>query len=276
MKRKDFVFFIFIILCFSCKHREYKIIPDNYIPQYSSEQLKERIGEYYKSDFTDSLMNFLLEWNTQVPSSTKEYIDQNDTLKNIFLVFADLYKPFKFGDYNAIKYFEDKNKYVVIQNEINYAVISTSEYQCLVFKSSDVYPNDTAYEFYRKTKKLLYFRPQLNFARAKCLYLTNEYKRAINDFLGLGSFNGDIIKNSPIFSRYKFLCPTLPIVYGHWGGYWHIETFPIIDRIIFDKNFKHASVDFRYSLEETVLQYRITKKAGHWRADNKWLKIRLE
>ena len=252
------------------------MVPDRYIPQYSSKQLEQRIRKYYKSNSADSLMNFLIEWKNSIKPSTKEYSCQNDTLENIFLVFADLYKPFGFGNFMAINYFEGKQKFIVIQNEVNYAVVTKKEYRRLVTLSLPDFPNDTAYEFYRPTKKITNFRPQLCFDNAKYVYLTSEYREAMNFFLDLGSFKGDIIRNDTILSRYKFLTPTLPIVYGQWGGYWHLETFPIIDRIIFDDNFKHAAVDFRYSLEETVLQYRITKKYGHWTADNKWLKVRLE
>ena len=146
----------------------------------------------------------------------------------------------------------------------------------LVEESKEGFPNDTAYEFYKPAKTLLNFRPLLPFKNKGYLFLTNEYKQAINNFLGLGSFQGDITRNDTIFERYKFLTPSLPIVYGSWGGYWHIETFPIIDRIIFDANFEKAAVDFRYSYENTLLQYRLTNIKGHWQPDDKWLKIRME
>ncbi len=112
------------------------------------------------------------------------------------------------------------------------------------------------------------------FDSIKYLYLTNEYKQAITDFLGteqkeLGE--GDIMNTAypknETENRYNFLCPILPIVYGHWGGYWHIETFPIIDKIVFDNTFEHALVDFRSSVGETVIQYKISKKSGRWKSD---------
>ncbi len=265
-----------IALCAACKHREHKVVQDHYSPGYSSQQLQETLSLYYKQDSKDSVNNFLIKWHQEIMCSSKDFVNQNDTLENIFLVFTDLYKPFRFGDYNTDNYFEGKNNYIVIQNEIKYDVVSDGLYQRLIYNSSEGYPNDTAYEFYKPAHKLLNFRPQLSFDSVKCLYLTAEYKQAINDFLGLGTFKGDILNNDTILNRYNFLSPALPIFYGHWGGYWHIETFPIIERIIFDSDFEHAAVDFRYGLEETMLQYRITKIQGHWQPDNKWLKVRLE
>jgi hypothetical protein len=271
---------LYIILIFipiaSCNNRVDYVMPDSYVSKYSANQLAEKLNNFYQSNSQDSLMGLFMEWEKIVPFSSNEYIDQNDTIKNLYLIFADLYQPFKFGDYNAVNMFNGSNKFIVIQNEIKYAVISKKDYKQLVYNSTDIYPNDTAYEFYRNTKILPNFRPPVKSISEKYLFLTKEYKQAINDFLHLGTFQGDIILNNTIFNRYKFLSPTLPIVYGHWGGYWHIETFPIIERVLFESGFKHASVDFRYSLEETVLQYRISKKSDHWIADNKWLKIRLE
>ena len=118
------------------------------------------------------------DWNTLISSSTLEYIDQNDTLLNIYQIFSDLYTPFKFGNYIAANYFEGKNKYFVIQNEVNYEVLTDEVYKNLVFNSSEGYPNDTAYEFYKTKKKLCHFRPKIASDNIGYLYLTNEYKNA--------------------------------------------------------------------------------------------------
>ena len=40
----------------------------------------------------DSLINFLKEWNSLIPTSSMEYVNQNETIKNIYSLFFDLYK----------------------------------------------------------------------------------------------------------------------------------------------------------------------------------------
>lgn len=267
---------ILILLYSTCEHREPKVVLDYYVPAHSSHQLQQRLSRYYDLNNRDSLENLLLQWRNQIKPSRADFVRQNDTLENLFQIFTDLYQPFKFGNHRTENYFLGNSNCVVIQNEIKYDVVSEQEYQRLVYNSSEGYPYDTAYEFYKPARTLLNFRPQVSLGNVKCVYLTTEYKQALNDFLGLGSFNGDIIHNDTIFKRYNFISATLPIVYGHWGGYWHLETFPIIERILFAPDFEHAAVDFRYGLEETMLQYRIVKKNGHWQPENKWLKIRLE
>lgn len=109
------------LLIMSCGAKD---VSDNYIPKYSSIQLLEKLERYYKSNSNDSLYFFLSEWNEFIPSSTDDYIRQNDTIKNLYLVFNDLYRPFKFGNYDVENYFSNKNKYIVIQGDIEYSVYS--------------------------------------------------------------------------------------------------------------------------------------------------------
>jgi hypothetical protein len=259
------------------------VISDNYSPKYTSKQLQERLEKYYKENSTDSLRSFLNEWNKILTPVTNEFIQQDDAIENIYQVMIDLYKPFKFGDYQADNYFKGKNEFIIIQKDIDYAVVSSKEYQSFIKAALKGYPYDTVYEYY-KTKRLNIFRPKLSIDSVKYLYLTKEYEKALTDFLGtehheLGE--GDIMNTAypknETANRYHFLCPILPIVYGHWGGYWHIETFPIIYKIVFDDFFKHAFVDFRSSVGQTVIQYELIKKDGKWKSDyNKIAKIRQE
>jgi hypothetical protein len=259
-----------ILLINSCSH---KIEFDSYKAKYSSSQIKERIEKYYTTNLVDSLYRFLNEWHNSIPPVSVDFINQNDTMKNIYQIFTDLYQPFKFGDYHVDNYFDNKNKYIIIQGYMDYAVVSKDNYKNLLKVETKGYPDDTIYDKI-KTKTLLSFRPKLSIDSIKYLYLTKEYRQALCDFLGTDHHElgeGDIMNTAfpknETENRYKFVCPVLPIVYGHWGGYWHIETFPIIYKIVFDDSFQHAMIDFRSSVGQTVMQYKVSKVHGQWESD---------
>jgi len=266
----NWILFIVTVLLVSCSQ---KIITDDYVQKYTSKQLLDNLEKFYELNSHDSLMLFLSEWHALIPSSKAEYINYNDTISNLYQIFKELYKPFKFGNFNADNYFENINEYIVIQGDIEYAVYSDKDYQIYLAYTTDGFPNDSLRNKF-KLKKLLGFRPIINFDSIKYLYLTSEYKEALNSFLGtehseLGA--GDIMNTAfpkdETFNRYKFLSPTLPIVHGHWGGYWHLETFPIVYSIVLDEKFNHALIDYRVSIGQTVRNYKLIKIKGHWKLD---------
>lgn len=105
----------------------------------------------------------------------------------------------------------------------------------------------------------------------KYLYLTPEYEKAILDFLGFDHYDnrtGKLIENAmPLkesSNRMHFINPKLPIVRGYWGKYYHLETFPIIYKIIFDRKFENAIIEFRSSFSEIVCCYPLKMDLGHW------------
>jgi len=107
-----------------------------------------------------------------------------------------------------------------------------------------------------------------------CLSLTPYYDTLLNTFSGTEmDFRNRNIMNPamPIgesHDRAEFLGQFIKIWPGHWGGYWHIETFPIVYRITFDSQLKNAVVSYRiiYESGETLLQ----KENGKWKiVDNR-------
>lgn len=108
-----------------------------------------------------------------------------------------------------------------------------------------------------------------------CLSFTPYYDTLLNNFLGtepkyFGS--GNIINPAmPILDTYeraKFLTQFINVWPGHWGGNWHIETFPIVYRITYDSQLKNAVVTYRivYERGETLLR----KENNEWRiVDNR-------
>ncbi|HEX2788177.1 MAG TPA: hypothetical protein VHP32_09745 [Ignavibacteria bacterium] len=102
------------------------------------------------------------------------------------------------------------------------------------------------------TDSITNFRPQVvskNFAIP--VYLNEKYEMILNKFLGSDHVSlGENNIMMPAYSveesaeRKKFLENFVKIFYGHWGGYWQLDTYPV-GSIIFDKNMEYAKIDFR-------------------------------
>jgi len=262
---------ILLFIITSCNHIS---IQDNYKPKYTSKQLQERLDRYYKVNSTDSLRVLLSEWAAIIPTSTSKFMNQDDTLKNLFQIFNELYSPYKFGDEKAENYFDKKFEFIVIQNEIEYSVLLAKELQSYEKYIVNGFPNDSIRDYFFRTKQLLNFRPSLRFDSVKCLYFTKEYRTALNNFLISDYENRDSLElwripytDPNIIDKYEFLGKILPIVHGHGGEGWYIISFPDIHRIVFDDKFKTAFVSFRRSFSETIYDYRLIKTGGHWKSD---------
>jgi hypothetical protein len=113
------------------------------------------------------------------------------------------------------------------------------------------------------------FRPQVSFPNKKIVYLTDGYKKMLDDFLGdqhvdLGTESIMQVAYAKDESRQRmeFLMKAAKIFYGHWGGYWQYETYPKANQIIFDREMQRAVVFFRcvYEGGEVYLE----KKDGEW------------
>jgi hypothetical protein len=257
-----------IFLFIACKSN-HEPISDDYSPIFTDNQILDKLERYYKTNSSDSLLILIQDWNNLINPNSKEYSEQNDTIKNIYQLFNDMYKPFSFGEFYPNSEYYLENEFFIIQNNIEYAVVSDKILRSLVAIVEANF-SDTLYHKY-KTNVLRNFRPNLKFNKSSYLYLTEEYESAINRFLGTGhtEVGDDNIMNTAYpkgetLKRYNFLSKYLYIVHGHWGGYWHIETFPIIYKIIFNDRFNNALVDFRFEIGGTAIQYKLIKKQGKW------------
>lgn len=113
------------------------------------------------------------------------------------------------------------------------------------------------------------FRPQVSFPNKKIVYLTDGYKKMLDDFLGdqhvdLGTESIMQVAYAKDESRQRmeFLMKAAKIFYGHWGGYWQYETYPKANQIIFDREMQRAVVFFRcvYEGGEAYME----KQNGEW------------
>lgn len=75
-----------------------------------------------------------------------------------------------------------------------------------------------------------------------------------------------IIRRKEAYKRIEFFKNHITVFRHHWGKKgWHVETYPYINSIIFDKNMENAIIDFRLVFQGGYAYLRKT--------DNKWVLI---
>lgn len=92
--------------------------------------------------------------------------------------------------------------------------------------------------FINDTKNILggrTFIPFLTEPDREVLYMTNEIKALISNYLGgvtqkKGNRSGRYF-DDPDESRAERLSRRIPVRYGHWGGHWHLCTMPIVSSV---------------------------------------------
>ena len=114
------------------------------------------------------------------------------------------------------------------------------------------------------------FRPPVHFPDRKIVYLTDEYKKLLDDFLGDKHVKlGEKSIMQPAYSKGKsrkkmeFILKAATILYGHWGGYWQYETYPKARTMVFDRGKRRAVVFFSFKYEGGYVI--LEKQNGEWK-----------
>ena len=113
------------------------------------------------------------------------------------------------------------------------------------------------------------FRPKVDFGSDSVLYLTEEYSKSLDKFLGDESTElgeGGIMNPSrpkgESIKRFQFLRPYIPVQHGHWQG-WLLETHPEISIIELDNTLTKAKINFRVGYEGG--EALIEKTGDNWK-----------
>ncbi len=252
-----------IIACGKPNVKDYTIsntiVDDNYTPIYTAKQLTDRLKLSDEDSLSDGFDQFFSDWNKEIEPNSLDFIFQNDTINNVFNVYKALYKPLdllKLGDWEWGNELNSKCKFVVVQNKIYYAVLITESFE------------DTDMNF-AKRDSIINFRPPIDLDKSKVLYLTDEYDKALNDFLGSestelgeGNLMNPSMPKGNSEKRYEKIRSFIPVLHGHWGGYWHLDTHPSVENIVFNNTMTKAKVEFRvgYQGGEATLE----KKGKEW------------
>ncbi len=184
-----------------------------------SQSPSELLEGAYKNNSLDSLKQFYLNWNEEIPPVSNEELQSlNDTIRNVYEIFKLLYKPFDIRSLGA----SDRGDiyknvdFLLTQNDIKYAfvqkIVTEEDIDSIVVdyinkkikdekKKSDYLKrvNGKLSEYAMKLcrpidleakmeylfeESITNFRPQISFPDKKILFLTSKYEAILNDFLG--------------------------------------------------------------------------------------------
>jgi hypothetical protein len=210
-------------------------------------------------------------WHKSLKPNESAYVEGNDTIKAVYATFRSVYKPLdllKLGQWEWGNRLNLGAKYIAIQDSIKYGVLESDSIRDL-----ETYTANTP-----QPRTLFHFRPLVDLRDSRVLYLAPEYGQALNRFLGAESSKlgeGGIMNPSmpkgESERRYRLLRPWLPILHGHWGGYWHLATHPAVELIVFNRTLNEAMVYFRvgYQGGHAILsregsQWKIMESKATW------------
>jgi hypothetical protein len=251
MQAKLILFAIFLIFLSSCNKQDSMPEITNSPESKSSAKILSELQNAYNNN-SDSLLSQVLDgWKNENAPKNISGISR-PVEKAIYELYVEFYNPFNIDRYGQHEWGNDIYKdfdYAIIQNKIFYYV-------------TDDEPD------YEKTDSLFDFRPPVCLEGKTMLYLTQNYKEALNYFLNP---DYDPNSNTPYFElkipqegwdHFNFLVKKLAVIPGHWGGYWHIETHPEITYLVLSTSLEHAEIYFRiaYMFGEAIME----KKSTGW------------
>lgn len=256
MKNWILILFTGLLFC-SCAGQE-KVEFELHIPKHKPSDLIVQLDSAFITQNSTQLDDFFKTWNLEIQPNNAKITNQNEVIKAVYDIYKAFYSPdnpTQLVNWESFHIPRANLAYYVIQNMIYYSVMS--DFEIFQFETS-------------KIDSIINFKPQLEqLGQERILYLTDEYDSALNGFLGSEHHKfgtGNIM--SPAYAkgesekRYKFLKKHLHILHGHWGGYYHLETHPIVGVVVMNKQLSKAKVHFRYGYEggETTLR----KENGKW------------
>lgn len=234
-----------------------------------AQQQEKLLMEAYRSNSREKLKTFFDNWAGEIPVLPDTDIQRLDeTMRNTCLIFRDFYTPLNLdrtggSEWGSNLYYGVK--YVLVQPRIDIGFVDTL--------NEKVQPQAKHYE------KITHFRPALNFTTPQPVILTSSYADLLNKFLGnthssLGSKSimTPALAEGETKKRQEFLQHYIRIFYGHWGGYWQLNTYPVISRITFDRTFDNALVDYVMVYEGGSAYYK--RVNGAWtlvKAGRTWI-----
>lgn len=221
---------------------------------------EQLLQDAYNAKSTEKLKAFFDAWARETPDITPaDFQKLSDTIKDVYTVFATFYNPLDIKRSGGSEFGNDtykKVKYLVVQDAISYRFADS-----LTDNDGDLNPPDC--------DTLRDFRPCLSFKVPPAVFLTAHYNTILNRFLG-NTFHKlgekDIMDparaKGESAAREAFLDRLVRIFYGHWGGYWQLYSYPIINCITFNRTRTHAIVNFRMIYEGGLA--KLEKVNGAW------------
>lgn len=217
------------------------------LPDAKASQLEEA----YKQHSKEKLLQFFNSWSTNSSVISEQDLSQlTNRNKEAYGVFAAFYKPHKLDSLGGSEWGNDiyqKANFLLVQNSIK---IRAEDKEAIVDSIVD-------------------FRPSVKVPGKYCIYLTPKRAEVLKAFLGdkhlpigAGGIMNPARSSGESEKRKNFLENNIKIWYGHWGGYWQLDSYPVVYSIVFSKNMLQARVSFQIVYEggEALLK----KLDGKW------------
>lgn len=244
----------------------------------------------YRPQDTELLDSILSNWNKSIHSN--QHLIHDQTIASVYTVFNTFYSPHRAKKIGASKQLESlyQDKYVIVQGSITYGLapfpnpdsilceledttLALSEIERKYGTESNYYK---AFEFERyphrydiEERKLTDFRPLTRIKHSKRLYLTEDYRLTLLQFLQPtynplrphGVKDTKYIKDEA-YKRMLFLNQHLMLFKKLWTQGWHLESNPV-RLVILNPELTKAIVYFRleYQGGHTYLE----KIKGKWK-----------
>ncbi len=246
------------------------------IPLKLSGQLSTELNEAYYRNSYQQADHFFRKWGKlSKPADTDKL---NDTLRFAYELFEDYYillEQKKSGS-NPLNPHHPKSKYLLVEPHLNIYMKDTvyysqeyiselkRKYEDQLILSANLssmpvpekpqYAPHFGYETYgymnaRLVDSVTEFRPSVTIKGHQLLYLTPDYLRALNLFLGAegnnlanGNFKQTLLEND-INKRLVFLNRYISVSQGRIINF-HINSYPAPYAITFEPDFQHARIDY--------------------------------
>lgn len=226
-----------------------------------SQSGSDQLESSFKKNSKEELIEFLDNWNKEIQPF--DYSKSTDLIRMGYEVYKKFYDPFNLYKIGLELQTErlDWVRYVIIQHRLDINHVNLDSLNHGYFENYD--------SLLLAKDSIIDFRPALELNDVKTLYLTTEYRKVLLDFLGdkhrplgFGGIMNPARSRGNSEKKQEFLNRLLIIIYGHWGGYWHLETHPQVFDITFNKSKDLAVVHYRLGYEGGDAYYRL--KGTQW------------
>ncbi len=230
------------------------------------------LNKAYKANSSVKLKLFLDRWCISSSALSSKILNkQNDTVKMVYDLYSAFYQP---KDLSRLGVPEGGNAayahadYLVIQDNINYAVVETLP---IYSSTGNNMPDFSILNGIINDNKVVIktvknFRPKVDFEKTKILSLTAYYDSAISRFLKANTISNKVALSNNMqehdVKKEQFLSQYLVMVKRHRGQFWDIISYPEASQITFDRTLQYAAVNYRFSGKEGIAYYK--KSDGKW------------
>jgi hypothetical protein len=224
---------------------------------------------FYKPHRLDSLGGS--EWGNSIYQKTKFLLVQNDIKIRITdrVFYSDAYIDSVItGVITRMETIDSIKQRLLLKKvngRLNQRVRETFGY-------GEAFSSHNSNDRQKALDSIMNFRPVVKVSGKQAVYLTPKRAETLRAFLGdkhlpfgTGGIMNPARSRGESEKRKVFLENVIKIWYGHWGGYWQLNSYPVVYSITFDKSMLYARVNFRMVYEggEAILK----------KTDGKWLLV---